>query len=249
MQADRPTSSSAGPGRWRFAPDTGLWLSRQASVWLALDPAAAAAQWKSTVLPKLAVSDRTRLVESLLRALDGEPLDVQTVTLDQGAAARMLRWIGVGSQDGRSLDGLLLDVSRDAHEREALLELSGLQRSFIDALPWPACAYDESGDVLLANRLWRRCADCTVDLEGSEVPLPDLPEWMCRERGNFHAGGTGERLLQATLRSSEGHEQPASIHRRAVRQGGTPLNLLSVESRAVPGLEAADQEDAGSTGR
>lgn len=237
-----------GPARWRFALDAGLWLSDQALAWLDL-PQTAAAQWKTTVTPRLAVTDRPRLIEALLRALDGEPLDVQTATLESGDSARLLRWIADGSRDGRSLDGMLLDVSRDAREREALLELAGLQRSFIDALHWPACAYDEAGDIVLANRLWRRCADCTIVFDGREVALPDLPEWICRERGDFHAGGASERQLQVILRSSEGAEQQARLHRSALRQSGTPLNVLSIESRPLPGSDLPDQDEAVARGR
>lgn len=241
-------AASAGPARWRFALDSGLWLSDQALHWLDLiEPAAM--QWKSVLTPRLAVTDRPRLVEALLRALDGEPLDVQTATLECGDSARLLRWIADGSRDGRSLDGMLLDVSRDAREREALLELAGLQRSFIDALHWPACAYDEAGDIVLANRLWRRCADCTIVFDGHEVALPDLPEWICRERGDFHSGGASERQIAVILRSSEGEAQQARIHRSVLRQAGTPLNVLSIESRPVAGSDTLDQDEAVARGR
>jgi PAS domain-containing protein len=200
------------------------------------------------VLAKLTASDRTRLVAALLAGLDGVPIDVQTATADRGSP-RLLRWMADASLDGRSLDGMLLDISRDTRERDALLELAGLQRSFIDALPWPACTYDEAGDVLLGNRLWRRCADCTLELGGEEVPLPQVPEWLCRHRGDFAGGSAGERHLAVVLRSSDGRQQPAWLHRSGLRQGGTPLNVLSVESRPLPGREHADQDEAASRGR
>lgn len=237
----------SGPGRWRYAIDSGLVLSTSALRWLELD-ALDPRQWKAQLMPQLAAADRTRLVEALIRGLDGEPLDVQVATSER-AGSRMLRWIADGSSDRQHLEGMLLDVSRDAREREALLELAGLQRCFIDALPWPACAYDEAGDVLLANRLWRRCADCSVEIDGKLIGLPELPEWLCRERGDFNAGSTSERQLAVILRDGQGGQQPARLHRSALRQSGTPLNVLSMESRPVPGSDGTDQDEGASRGR
>ena len=88
-----------------------------------------------------------------------------------------------------------------------------------------------------------------MELDGRIVALPQLPERLCRERGDFHAGSASERQLAVTLRSSDGAEQPAKLHRSALRQGGTPLNVLSMESRPVPGAETVDQEEAASRGR
>ena len=247
MQAEStPSTPRPGPTRWRFEQDSGLWLSEAACAWFELGDLRPQ-EWKQVLLPRLAAPDRTRLIEALLLGLDGRPIDVQVASLDS-AAPRMVRWIADASSDRRSLEGMLLDVSRDARERDALLELAGLQRSFIDALPWPACAYDEAGDVMLANRLWRRCADCTVGLGSAEVALPELPEWLCRHRGDFAGGSAGDRHLPVTLRRSDGLQQPARLHRSALRQGGTPLNVLSIESRPVPGSARGDQEEAASEG-
>lgn len=247
MPAESTTQPSLpprpGPARWHYDSSNGLSLSESALGWLDLADFDSR-EWKRRLMPRLALADRTRLVEALLRGLDGESVDLQVATQDADQP-RMLRLIGDGSRDGRRLEGMLLDVSRDARERDALLELAGLQRSFIDALPWPACAYDEQGDVLLANRLWRRCADCTVELDGQQIELPSLPEWICRHRGDFEGGSAGERHLSVTLHSAEGWQQPARIHRSALRQAGTPLNVLSVESRPVPGIAQGDQEEAG----
>jgi hypothetical protein len=228
MSADQSTRH--GPTRWQFDLASGLQISAAARGWLDL-PAFSGPDWKRVVLTRLATSDRTRLVAALLAGLDGVAIDVQTATADRDSP-RLLRWIAAASLDGCSLDGMLLDISRDTRERDALLELAGLQRSFIDALPWPACAYDEAGDVLLGNRLWRRCADCTLELGGEEVPLPQLPEWLCQHRGDFAGGSAGERHLAVIL-----------------RQGGTPLNVLSVESRPLPLPEQPDQDEAASRGR
>jgi PAS domain-containing protein len=250
MQVDPatlPAPSRLGPTRWQFDASSGLTLSEAARYWFDL-PDYRAHAWKQTLLPRLAKADRTRLVEALLRGLDGEAIDVQVASSDN-AAPRMMRWIADASRDARSVDGMLLDVSRDARERDALLELAGLQRSFIDALPWPACAYDEVGDILLANRLWRRCADCSVELDGRIIELPELPDWLCRHRGDFAGGMAGERILAVTLRSNEGDAQPARLHRTALRQGGTPLNVLSVESRPVLGSDSTDQDEGASRGR
>ncbi|MCK7594413.1 hypothetical protein [Pseudomarimonas salicorniae] len=242
-----PPAARPGPTRWCYDSRLGLTLSEAARGWFELSEYRAE-QWKQCLLPRLAAADRTRLIDALLRGLDGEPIDVQVATQDS-SIPRIVRWIADGSSDLVRLEGMLLDVSRDAREIDALMELAGLQRSFIDALPWPACAYDESGDVLLANRLWRRCADCTIGIGQTEIPLPALPEWICRHRGDFDVGATGERHLSVLLRSSEGSEQPARIHRTALRQGGMPLNVLSLESRPVPGAEPGDQDEAVSRGR
>lgn len=223
-----PTQQSVA--RWRFDRETGsLWLAGEALSWLGLGELPAA-DWKARLLPRIAPADRSRLIDALLQALDGEIVDCQLATAPP-APPRLLRLIGDEFNRGSTVGGLLIDVSRDAREREALIELAGLQRSFIDALPWPTCAYDDGGDVVLANRLWRRCADCAVQIEGETVPLPRLPEWLTRHPQRFRAREVASsKLLAARLIADDGESQPAWLRRSAIRQSGTPLHLLSVES-------------------
>jgi PAS domain-containing protein len=217
--------------RWRLERRSGaLWLASEALAWFGLAELAAH-DWKAQLLPRIAAADRSRWIDALLRALDGVAVDCQIAT-HPPAPPRLLRLIGDENSAGDSVGGLLIDVSRDVRERDALLELAGLQRSFIDALPWPTCAFDDHGDVVLANRLWRRCADCAVQLEGETIALPALPEWLARQPLRFaSADAAAGKLLAARLIDHGGDSQPAWLRRSAIRQAGTPLHLLSVESR------------------
>lgn len=232
-----PSPPPGGPpalpsvARWQLdRRDASLRLTAEALAWFGLadlDPRG----WKAQLLPRIAPADRSRWIDAMLVASDGGGVDCQIATT-QPAPSRLLRLIAQES-GGDIVGGLLIDVSRDVREREALLELAGLQRSFIDALPWPTCAFDDQGDVVLANRLWRRCADCAVQIGDQSIALPALPEWLARQVA-ADAGArerTSGRLLAVRLVDSKGNSQPAWLRRSAIRQAGTPLHLVSVESR------------------
>jgi len=223
-----PTQQSVA--RWQFDRESGsLWLSAKALAWFGLAELATS-EWKPRLLPRIAPADRSRLIDALLLAIDGQIVDCQIATAPP-TPPRLLRLLGDEQPRGDAVGGLLIDVSRDAREREALIELAGLQRSFIDALPWPTCTYDDQGDVVLANRLWRRCADCAVQIDGETVLLPRLPEWLIRHaQGASTQGSVSGKLLAARLIAGDGVSQPAWLRRSAIRQSGTPLHLLSVES-------------------
>ncbi|GIX35084.1 MAG: hypothetical protein KatS3mg126_0863 [Lysobacteraceae bacterium] len=213
--------------------ELGLSLDRRALGWLELD-ALAPRSWKPTLLPRIAASDRTRLIDALLEGLEGGSVDLQVATLSQ-TQPRTLHWLAAPGPRRQGLDGLLLEVSQPSREHDALLELAGLQRGFIDALPWPACLFDEAGDVLIANRAWRRKRGLQVTLGHETLSLDALPEALARHAAERTAG----KPIRAHLIDPHHGTLALRLHLQPLRQSGTPLTLLGCELADPCRLEAA----------
>ena len=117
------------------------------------------------------------------------------------------------------------------------------QQELLDAVPIPVCHLDPGGQVVGANRAWRRTVGEAADADGRALPLPPCADDEASDP-DLHTARPTTQGRQIELRDTAGQQRRVALHRAQFRlpdhgEGGTILALVDVTdiTRATAALQ------------